>query len=203
MLDDDNDDLSVLRRLRDLPKNTQVDSRVAAISELLGEKEIFKTLKLLRWPKGIICPRCKSTNVEKRPPPADAPDKRHYYVCLDCEAQGRESNFDDFTGLEIESLQGLRQSILCWYLLGVCSIMQIAKVLGLSLAEVIKLAGFSQDIESLPQDVLEKTKGFQLEVFKKQTRETESRRVAESSDQEEATKSESKAPLKPGYKSKK
>lgn len=200
MLDDEDDDLSILKRLRDLPRNTQVDSRVGAISDLLGEAEIFKTLKLLRWPKGTICPRCKSTNVEKRTPPPDAPDKRHYYVCLDCDAQGRESNFDDFTGLEIQSLQGLRQSILCWYLLGVCSIMQIAKVLGLSLSEVIKLAGFSQEIESLPKDVLEKTKGFQLDTFRKKTKE--GKRLGAIFEQEEATRSKSKSPLKPGYKSK-
>lgn len=190
-------DLDALKRLRSLPRGTQVDSRIAAIQSMLGENEIFKTLKMLRWPEGIVCPRCRSSNVTRREPPDDAADKRHYYECLNCKGRGNMSIFDDLTGLPIGSLAGLRQCILCWYLIGFCSMSQIAKVLGLSMAEVAQLAHNGSNLAELPDPSL--TLSTEAEnKSKKSEKESE----AEEADQEESLRSASRSWMKPGYKSK-
>lgn len=195
-IDEQSDNLKALKRLRDLPRGTQVDSRIAAIENLLGESEIFKTLKMLRWPQGVICPECHSTNVIRREPPPDATDKRHYYVCLNCKGDGSPSDFDDFTGLPLKSMFALRQWILCWYLIGFCSVAQIAKVLGISAQEVIQIASLGTEITELP----DAEASLEASEKKAEARDKHKKTVEE---QEDYTRSESKAPLKPGFKSKK
>lgn len=195
------DNLKALKRLRDLPRGTHVDSRIAAIKDLLGEVEIFKTLKMLRWPQGVVCPRCRSSNVVRRDPPAEAIDQRHFYVCLNCKGEGNPSDFDDFTGLPIGSIHALRQWILCWYLIGFCSVNQIAKVLGLSLHEVVQIASIGNDLPTLP-DAEEKQR---KELISQKERKAQEKKSARANVElnEEYTRSESRSPLKPGYKSKK
>jgi transposase-like protein len=199
---EEDDNLKALKRLRDLPRGTQVDSRIAAIDNLLGEGEIFKTLKMLRWPQGVICPRCHSTNVVRRDPPHDSVDKRHYYVCLNCKGEGGISDFDDFTGLPLNSLFALRQWILCWYLIGFCSVNQIAKVLGISLQEVIQIVTLGNEVTELP-------KKHRDELQVKEERRIKSKKAHEQGlkegvvKQEQDTLSASKSPLKPGHKIKK
>lgn len=193
--------LAALQRLRSLPRGSQVESRIAAITDLLGEAEIFNTLKLLRWPQGVICPRCKSSNVVRRDPPPDAADQRHFYICLNCKGDGNPSDFDDFTGLPLNSLFALRQCILCWYLIGFCSINQIAKVLGLSISEVIKLAAIGSEFAEGPSRDQELQLSHEKESKERHSREK--KRTAEIEGLEDITRSESKSPLKPSYKSKK
>ncbi|MBS0289079.1 MAG: transposase [Proteobacteria bacterium] len=192
----EDDNLKALKRLRDLPRGTQVDSRIAAIKNLLGETEIFKTLKMLRWPQGVVCPRCHSTNVVRRDPPSNAIDKRHYYICLNCKGDGSPCDFDDFTGLPIGEIRALRQWVLCWYLIGFCSVAQIAKVLGISVQEVMQIASLGNDLTVLPEEKA----ALQAESRKTQEAGKHRKQVEE---QEDNTRSASKAPLKPGYKSKK
>ena len=127
----ESDNLKKLQQLKTLPRPRgtpldNVESRVALIQSLLGDGEVFKTLQVLRWPQGVLCPRCHSSNVVRRDPPLNAKDHRHYYICLDCKGTGGISDFDDFTGLPIGSLHALRQWILCWYLIGFCSVNRIA-----------------------------------------------------------------------------
>lgn len=203
---EDDDNVKALEKLRSLPKvmGSQVDSRIAAIKNLLGEKEIFRTLQKLRWPKGVVCPRCRSSNIVRRDPPQDAPDKRHYYECLNCKGEGDPSDFDDFTGLPVGSLQGLRQWILCWYLIGFCSISQIARVMGLSVYEVTQIASYGSQITEIPvdadiKDVL-KAKEKQRSDKKKADKDKSAKGVEH---QEENTRREGLQPFKPGYKSKK
>ncbi len=196
----DDDNIKALKRLRELPRNTQVDSRIAAIHSLLGEGEIFKTLKMLRWPQGVICPRCHSSNVVRRDPPADAADQRHYYVCLNCKGDGSPSDFDDFTGLPIGEIRALRQWILCWYLIGFCSVAQIAKVLGISIQEVMQIATLGNELTELPDNEAELQ--AKVELKDKKSKENRNKR-ARIDEQEEKTRSASLSPLKPGYKSKK
>jgi len=201
------DNVSALKKLRDMPRGmggASVDSRIAAIKNMLGEKEIFKTLQMLRWPKGTICPKCKSSNIVRRDPPADAPDQRHYYVCLTCKGEGRASDFDDFTGLPVGSLHGLRQWMFCWYLIGFCSISQISKVLGLSVAEISQIVGMGSQITELPEGTALKDK---MESRERQQKEKKkaffSTRKEGVERQENETRSESKNIYKPGPKSKK
>lgn len=196
----DDDNIKALKRLRDLPRGTQVDSRIAAIQSLLGQGEIFKTLKMLRWPQGVICPRCHSSNVVRRDPPPDVEDQRHFYICLNCKGDGGVSDFDDFTGLPIGSIHALRQWMLCWYLIGFCSVAQIAKVLGLSAQEVMQIATLGSELTELPDEAA--TLSAKEELKDRKTQESRRQR-ARIDEQEENTRSASKSPLKPGYKSKK
>jgi transposase-like protein len=194
MDNDIKDNLDALNRLRALPRGTQVDSRIAAIQALLGEKEVFNTLKALRWPQGVVCPRCGSRNIVRRDPPVNSNDKRHFYECLNCKGDGDPSDFDDFTGLPIGTLQTLRQTILCWYLLGFCSMGQIAKVLGLSLQEIMQMA-------TIGNELAEKAEATMAHGMAGQKDEKDPAKKTSEHD-EDLTRSASKSPYKPGYKSK-
>lgn len=193
--------LKSLKHLRELPRGTHVDSRIAAIQSLLKDKEIFRTIHNLRWPEGVVCPTCGSTHIVRREPPQDSEDQRWYFECLSCKGQGRHSNFDDLTGLPFADTSSLSQWVLCWYLLGFCSIAQISKVLGIAPDLVMQLAQMGANITVLPkkEDVLshtflhsskKKSEGF----FKKQLEQTEK--------DELLTRSESVGKFKPGPKSK-
>ncbi len=197
---DENDNIKALKKLRELPRGTQVESRIAAIENLLGEPEIFKTLKMLRWPQGVICPRCHSSNTVRREPPPDSTDQRHFYICLNCKGEGSPSDFDDFTGLPIKSIRALRQWMLCWYLIGFCSLNQIAKVLGISAQEVAKIAQLGTELTELPEEKEKLTATIEQE---KKTQSQHKEFKARVEQQEEYTRSESKSPFKPGPKSKK
>lgn len=194
--------LKSLKHLRELPRGTHVDSRIAAIQSLLKDKEIFRTIHNLRWPEGVVCPTCASTHIVRREPPQDSEDQRWYFECLSCKGQGRASDFDDLTGLPFaDSISALRQWVLCWYLLGFCSIAQISKVLGISPEVVMQLAQMGANITVIPkkEDVLshnflhsasKKKEGF----FKQKLEQTEK--------DELLTRSESVGKFKPGPKSK-
>lgn len=203
---EDDGNVRALKKLREMPRGIgkDTDSRISAIKNMLGEKEIFKTLQMLRWPKGIVCPRCKSSKVVRRDPPPDVPDQRHYYECLNCKGEGRASDFDDFTGLPIGSLHGLRQWILCWYLLGFCSLSQISKALGLGIAEISQIIAMGSQITELAEGTeLRKeveAKDFQRKERKRSFFENRKESIFK---QEEDTRSESKNIFKPGPKSKK
>ena len=201
---DKSDNIKALNKLRSMPRGTQVESRTAGIKALLGEEEVFQTLKMIRWPKGVVCPRCRSSRVKENPH-AKAADQRTHYICLDCRDDGAEGGgeFDDFTGLPVDSLQGLTQWMLCWYLVGFCSLAQIADILGLSLAEVAEIAAFGSKITQIPDTELsyEKTlSGFFARKTEKQRRE---KKRAESEDAELSATSEGKTPFNPKYKSRK
>lgn len=204
--EDDNDNVKALKKLREMPRGlgSNVDSRIAAIKSMLGEKEIFKTLQMLRWPKGIVCPKCKSSKVVRRDPPPDAPDKRHYYECLNCKGKGNPSDFDDFTGLPVGSLHGLRQWIFCWYLIGFCSLSQISKIMGLGLAEVSKMIEMSSHLTELAEGT-EMRKELEAKDFQRKERKRSffENRKESIMKQEDDTRSESKNIHKPGPKSKK
>lgn len=188
--------MKALARLRELPRGTQIDSRIAAIQGILGEKEVFRTLHNLRWPEGVVCPRCRSGNIVRRDPPPDAPDARYYYECLNCKGAGNPSGFDGLTGLQVENaVHALRQWILCWYLLGFCSAAQIAKVLGLSLADVAELASLGANLVELPESSL-------LSYRQSQARTATENRKAQADSDELRAKSSSLGKYKPGPKSK-
>ncbi|MFI4938351.1 MAG: transposase [Candidatus Berkiellales bacterium] len=197
---ENDEELKALKRLRELPRGTQVESRIGAIQSLLGEDQVFKTLKMLRWPEGPICPRCHSNNVIRKGPPPHSADSRHYYFCLNCRDDGNPSDFDDFTGLPIGSIQALRQWILCWYLIGFCSIAQIAKVLGISIQEAIQMATLGSELTQLSAKAEEAKTGKELLQRQKKERARVAGVMVER--QEEDAKSFSKSPTRPGPKTK-
>lgn len=203
------ENIKKLQALRLLPRGLNVDSRIAAIKDLLGEQEVFKTIQNLRWPEGIVCPRCHSTNIVLKKPPKGSTDKRGHYECLQCQKAGGNSIFDDLTGLPIEHaatqlINYLNQWILCWYLIGFCSITKIAQVLGLSLEQVMEIAKLGTHISELSEDAKARLEyGFFSKNYKEKNR-LESKKKQEVTLRDELyTRSESKSPLKPGPKSQK
>lgn len=195
--------LKALEKLRSLPRGTQVDSRIAAIQNLLGDKEIFRTLQSLRWPQGVVCPRCHSNKVVRRDPPDTAWDHRWFYECLNCKGQGGLSTFDDLTGLPLEqTLNALRQWVLCWYLLGFCSIAQIAKVLGISPEMVMQLAQIGSQITSLPDKENVLSSSFLYQSHKAKSKSFFEKKANETARDELFSKSESVGKFKPGPKTK-
>ena len=195
--------LKSLKHLRELPRGTHVDSRIAAIQSLLKDKEIFRTIHNLRWPEGVVCPTCGSTHIVKREPPQDSEDQRWYFECLSCKGQGRTSHFDDLTGLPFaDTISALRQWVLCWYLLGFCSIAQISKVLGISPDIVMQLAQMGANITVLPkkEDVL--SHNFLHSASKKKSEGFFKKKLEQTEKDELLTRSESVGKFKPGPKSK-
>lgn len=209
------ENIKKLNTLRSLPRGINVESRIAAIKDLLGETEVFKTIQNLRWPKGILCPRCHSMNVVRTNPPKDAPDQRSHYECLQCQKEndgdgdsGSSSFFDDLTGLPIDNalhdlLHHVQNWILCWYLIGFCSLTQISKVLGLSLMQIMEMAELGTQIS----DISNKDKAsLEYSFFAKSPKEKShleaKQKDSETLDAELQTRSESRNPFKPGPKSK-
>jgi Transposase zinc-ribbon domain len=130
---------------------TNINSRIAHIDSILGDKEAYATLRGLRWPEMVICPRCHSSRIIRRETPKPLDDKHafcEFYKCLDCEDIGRESAFDDLTGLEInEVIASIRSWILCWYLSFFCPTKIIAEFTDISLFVLAQMLGTIQNIE--------------------------------------------------------
>lgn len=135
---------------------TNISSRLAHIDSILGEREVYATLRLLRWPELVVCPRCHSSRVILRDRPKVV-DPQHafcdFYKCLDCEAIGREALFDDLTGLELdEVIANIRTWILCWYFSFFCPTKLIAEFTGLNLTLLSQIIGTIHHIEVEHQD---------------------------------------------------
>ena len=192
--------VEALKKLRAMPRGSQVETRIAGIQSMLGAQEIFKTLQSLRWPQGILCPRCHSTQVVKRRPPDDNQDERAFYECMHCKEQGNPSDFDDLTGLPIGDIVSLRQWILCWYLIGFCSIAQVAKVLGTTMSQVMQMAEFAARITEVNPKLAEK---LENQFFGKQPPEQKNvaQRKQQVAEDELKTRSRSLGKFKPGPKS--
>jgi transposase-like protein len=184
------DNLKKLQALRSLPRTVNVDQN-------------------LRWPEGIICPRCHSKNIVHKKPPPESKDQRGYYECLQCQRSGGSSFFDDLTGLPIDVVEThlinyLNNWILCWYLIGFCSLTKIAQVLGLSLAQVMEIAKLGTQITEVSKEAkMEMEYGFFTKSYKDKIRLGKEKKQAETLQAELETRSESKNPFKPGPKSQK
>lgn len=203
------ENIDKLNALRSLPRGTNVDSRIAAIKDLLGEAEVFKTIQNLRWPSGIICPRCHSTNIVRKDPPSTSSDQRGYYECLQCQGRGDSSFFDDLTGLPIHEAEShilgqVSNWILCWYLLGFCSLSKISEVLGLTLMQVIEMAELGTYMSEISKEKKQSLElGFFSKGYKEKARLDNEKKQAQVLKDELDTRSESKNPFKPGPKSQK
>lgn len=195
--------LRTLKQLREQSPSTPVDARIAAIQDLLGEKEIFRTLHSLRWPEGVVCPRCGSSHIVRRDPPPESHDSRWFYECLNCKGQNKTSIFDDLTGLPIDqTITALKQWILCWYLLSFCSVTQIAKVLGITAELALQLASLGAQITSLPEQENVLTRSFLFQSHKSKSERFTKTQKEQTATDELLTRSESRGLFKPGPKSK-
>ena len=98
------------------------------IKNLLDDKKCYEVVRELRWPNGVACPHCKSTDIKKRGFHSRQA-YRQRYACRDCQAQ-----FDDLSDTIFEGHhQPLRVWILCLYFMGLnLSNKQIAQELDLA-----------------------------------------------------------------------
>lgn len=149
------ENLKALEKLKQMPRGMNNAARIAAIIELMGEAEAYAALAKLRWPKGAVCPTCGSGNtVETNEKPSD-PRATRSFKCLDCEKKegsGR-GGFTDVTGIP-EDMQAyaIRKMMLCWYLMGCCSLSQIARELGINLQQATKIVSYLHNEAVLAQE---------------------------------------------------
>jgi transposase-like protein len=97
------------------------------LTHLIEDAKCYETVRQMRWPSGIFCPKCKSPSVIKRGKDETQPHRQRYQ-CKGCSA-----HFDDLTDTIFASHhQPLRMWILCLYFMGLnLSNQQIAQELDL------------------------------------------------------------------------
>ncbi len=83
------------------------------IQRLIDDAKCYESVREMRWPSGVRCPRCDSEQISKRGHD-ERQVARQRYECRGC---GRQ--FDDLTGTVFEGHhQPLRVWMLCLYLMG-------------------------------------------------------------------------------------
>lgn len=103
------------------------DGPLVKIHNLIDDAKCFETVRSIRWPNSVRCPKCSSTEVIRYGHDQTQPDRQRYR-CKDC-----GSYFDDLSETIFEGHhQPLRTWILCLYLMGLnLSNRQIAAELGI------------------------------------------------------------------------
>src|SRR5690242_8451343 len=83
------------------------------IKNLVDDVQCYRTVRELRWPDGVACPSCESTQVIKRGFD-DTEPARQRYECHDCDRR-----FDDMTDTIFAGHhQPLKVWVLCLYFMG-------------------------------------------------------------------------------------
>jgi transposase-like protein len=102
------------------------------IKRLIDDVQCYQTVRELRWPDGMTCPSCQSTQVIKRGFDNTEP-ARQRYECKDC-----DTRFDDLTDTIFAGHhQLLKVWVLCLYFMGLnISNEQIAQELALNGSDV-------------------------------------------------------------------
>ena len=83
------------------------------IKNLVDEVQCYQTVRELRWPDGVACPACESTQVIKRGCD-DTEPARQRYECHDCDTRLDDLTDTIFAGHH----QSLKVWILCLYFMG-------------------------------------------------------------------------------------
>ena len=112
------------------------------IKNLIDDVQCYQTVRELRWPDGVECPSCQSTQVIKRGFD-DTEPARQRYECIDC-----HKRFDDLTDTIFAGHhQPLKVWILCLYFMGLnVSNEQIAH----------ELASMSSDVYQMTTELRER-----------------------------------------------
>ena len=102
------------------------------LQKLIDDAKCYETVRERRWPEGVCCPHCDSTEVIKQGRDTTQP-ARQKYRCKGC-----DRHFDDLTGTVFAGHhQPWRVWILCLYFMGLnLSNQQIAQELGLNKDDV-------------------------------------------------------------------
>jgi transposase-like protein len=105
------------------------------IKNLVDDVQCYQTVRELRWPNGVVCPSCASTQVIKRGCD-DTEPTRQRYECHDC-----DQRFDDLTDTIFAGHhQPLKVWILCLYFMGLnLSNEQIAHELSVHESDVYQM----------------------------------------------------------------
>ncbi len=83
------------------------------IQTLIDEAKCYEVVRQLRWPNGVRCPTCESSEIVKRGKHTHQ-THRQRYACHACGCQ-----FDDLTGTIFEGHhQPLHTWVLCLYFMG-------------------------------------------------------------------------------------
>jgi transposase-like protein len=83
------------------------------LTHLIDDAKCYETVRQMRWPSGVCCPKCKSSSVIKRGKD-ETQAHRQRYQCKSCGA-----HFDDLSHtIFAVHHQPLRMWILCLYLMG-------------------------------------------------------------------------------------
>jgi transposase-like protein len=106
------------------------------IQRIVDDAKCYEVVREIRWPEGVQCPECGSTEITKRGF-HDHQAYRQRYGCQVCQRQ-----FDDLSETIFEGHhQPLRAWILCLYFMGLnLSNQQIAAELGLNEDDVQVMA---------------------------------------------------------------
>jgi transposase-like protein len=98
------------------------------IQDLFDDAKCYQTVRDMRWPDGVSCPRCASGSVIKNGMDEAQPHRQRY------ECKGCRQRFDDLADtIFARHHQPLRTWIACLYLMGLnLSGLQIAQELGIN-----------------------------------------------------------------------
>ena len=98
------------------------------IQDLFDDAKCFDTIRDMRWPDGVTCPRCSSDSVIRNGRDDTRPHRQRY------ECRGCRQRFDDLTDTIFAGHHlPLRTWIVCLYLMGLnLSGLQIAQELGIN-----------------------------------------------------------------------
>ena len=102
------------------------------IQSLIDDAKCFETVRALRWPNGVCCPRCDSFEMTKQGRDDTQPERQRY-LCQVCERRFDALTDPIFAG----HYQPLRVWLLCLYFMGLnLSSHQIAHELDLNKDDV-------------------------------------------------------------------
>lgn len=102
------------------------------IQNLVDNTKCFETIRALRWPEGVTCPHCDSTQITKQGWDETQPERQRY-GCKACQRK-----FDDLTDTVFAGHhQPLKIWVLCLYFMGLnLSNAQIARELSLNESDI-------------------------------------------------------------------
>jgi transposase-like protein len=123
------------------------------IRDLIDDAKCFQTVRAMRWPDRVICPKCSSEAVIKDGHD-DTQPHRQRYLCHGCQRR-----FDDLTGTIFAGHhQPLRTWIICLYFMGLnLSSLQIAKELDIDRNDIQAM------VQQLRQGIVDRRPAVNLE----------------------------------------
>jgi transposase-like protein len=121
------------------------EQKASSLLSLIGEEEAVLALRSFRWKDGVFCPICGSAKIKT----IATNSALFRYICLSCQQAGRHAEFDDLTEYFDEyEMHSIRLWILIGYLRTFLPMSKIAKILGMSLEQIVRLINLMTPKES-------------------------------------------------------